>query len=86
MYREIGKLYDDEDKIVISNNLKFYVLNKFDGEKYYKCWEVLDENGHEKVDSDKTYTITEIYEIGESGQRVTLDYEIREDEKKNEEV
>lgn len=82
MYREVGKLWNDETKIIISNNLKYYVLNKTKGDDiYHECWEVLDEEGRKKADSDKTFTIKAIYEYSkESNKKILVDYNISDDE------
>lgn len=81
MFRDAGKLWNDETKIVIGNNLSYYVLNQLKDGIYHGCWRVLDFEGREKAEDDNTYTIKPIYEVGEDNNKVLIDYVIRKDGK-----
>lgn len=82
MFKETGKLWNDESKIIISNNLSYYVLNELKDDVYTSCWRVLDSEGREKAEDNNTYTIKPIYEVGEDNNKVLVDYIIRKDKKK----
>lgn len=75
MYEEVGNLWNDLNKIIISDGNKFYVLNNWNGEKWFECWEVKDNKGFYPVDERK-YTIRPVFEEIEEDEFEIVDYEI----------
>lgn len=73
MFKEVGNLWNDVEKIIISDGSKFYVLNSWNGEVYGDCWEVKDSKGLDRV-NDKSYTIKPIYKEVEEDEFEIVDY------------
>lgn len=80
MFQVVGLFWNNRDFDIIGNNEKFCVLNtnEWNGEKYYKCWEVKDIKGLYPVDNKK-YTIEPVYEEIEEDEFEIIDYKIEED-------
>lgn len=74
---EVGRLWNDNNFIIISNSKKFYVLNAncWNGESYSNCWEVADSKGLEKV-GETIYTITPVYKEINEDEFEIVDYKI----------
>ena len=76
-FKEVGNLWNNKNFTIISNGIKFYVLNEncWNGESYSDCWEVADSKGLEKV-GETVCTITPVYkEINEDEFKI-VDYKI----------
>lgn len=74
---EVGNLWNNKNFIIISNSVKFYVLNAncWNGESYSDCWEVADNKGLERV-GETTYIITPVYQELNEDEFEVVDYKI----------
>ncbi len=60
VFEGVGCLWNNYNYEVISDGSEFYVLYGWNGEKYYKCWKVLDNMGIEKSNDTRNFVITPI--------------------------
>lgn len=76
-FKEVGNLWNNKNFTIISNGIKFYVLNEnyWNGESYSDCWEVADNKGLEKI-GETTYTITPVYKEINEDEFEIVDYTI----------
>lgn len=76
-FKEVGNLWNNKNFTIISNGVKFYVLNEncWNGESYSDCWEVADGKGLTKV-GETTYTITPVYKEINEDEFEIVDYKI----------
>lgn len=81
MFNVIGKFWNEKSYKIISDGKDFYVLNEneWNGEKWYKCWRVLDLNGYEEAQDKATYTIEPVYKQNDEDDFDIVDYKVEKD-------
>lgn len=72
--KPIGKWWNDKSIDIFKIEGKNIALNGWNGERYYKCWEVAD--NLIDIVNDVTYIVTPITEIDEDGKCKIVDLEI----------
>lgn len=75
MYSLVGKLWNNEEIDIISNNKNYYALNGWNGEIWTDCWCVLDKKGLKKANDNTIYEIQPILEEVEDG-FIIVDYDV----------
>ncbi len=64
--KKVGNLWNDREIEIVEVDGEMYALYGWNGEAYYHCWKVLDEEGINRADDDTEYILRPISKgIGE---------------------
>lgn len=77
MSKNVGNLWNNGDIEIWEIDGRMFVLDGWNGEVYYKCWEVADKDGFDAIDPDTTYTIRPIMEEIAVDEWEIVDMELR---------
>lgn len=61
MYKVVGNLWNNVEFEIISDGNRYFILDGWNGELYYKCTECLDSKGFDLINPKKEYTFRPMY-------------------------
>ncbi len=58
----VGRYWNDNTIDIVEIDGEMYALYGWNGEEFYHCWKVLDSKGLDRVEDDREYVLTPVYE------------------------